>query len=235
MNLVLLEPHEVDADGRAQIVGPALVHVREILGKEAGATLRVGMRGGQHGTAIVVASSRTAIDLQCTFDRDPPRKRPVELVLALPRPPVLRRLLQHATAMGVERIVLCQSARVEKSYWSSPALQADEIDANIRLGLEQACDTIAPVVDTRSRLRPFVEDELAARTDARRIVADPSGGSACPTDLEGRVIIAIGPEGGWVPFELDLFDAAGFERVHLGTRILRVETAVIAALARLGV
>lgn len=234
MNLVLLEPHEVDADGRAQIVGPALAHVREVLGKEAGATLKVGVRGGKQGTAVVVATSRDAIELQCTFDRDPPPKRRVELVLALPRPPVLRRLFQHVTAMGVCRIVLCHSARVEKSYWGSPALQPDEIDANVKLGLEQACDTISPVVDMRRKLRPFVEDELATRTDARRIVADPSGGAACPTDLDERVIVAIGPEGGWVPFELELFDAAGFERVHLGARILRVETAVIAALARLG-
>lgn len=234
MNLLLLEPHEVDADGRAQIVGAALVHVREVLGKAEGATLRVGVRGGQWGSAVVLASTREAIDLRCTFDRDPPRKRPVELVLALPRPPVLRRLLQHATAMGVERIVLCHSARVEKSYWGSPALHPDGIDANVRLGLEQACDTVSPVVDTRQRLRPFIEDELAGRGDARRIVADPSGGVACPSDVEGRVLVAIGPEGGWVPFELELFDAAGFERVHLGTRILRVETAVVAALARLG-
>lgn len=234
MNLLLLAPDEVDADGRARIVGTALVHVREVLGKEVGATLRVGVCGGLRGHAQVLASTRDAIELLCTFDEPPPPKRPVELVLALPRPPVLRRLLQHVTAMGVGRIVLCQSARVEKSYWSSPALGLAEIDANVRLGLEQACDTIAPVVETRARLRPFIEDELAARTDARRIVADPGGAAPCPCDAAGPVIVAIGPEGGWVPFERELWAAAGFEAVHLGARILRVETAVVAVLARLG-
>ena len=235
MNLLLLDPAQIDPDGRAQVAGPALVHVREVLGKDLGATLRVGVLGGRRGHAAVVASTREALELMCTFDEDSPPKRPVELVLALPRPPVLRRLLAHVTAMGVQRIVLCHSARVEKSYWGSPALRPAEIDAHIRLGLEQACDTIPPRVEIRMKLRPFVEDELASRLDARRFVADPTGGSACPCDVEGPLVIAVGPEGGWVPFELGLWAEAGFECVHLGPRILRVETALIAVLARLGV
>lgn len=234
MNLLLLEPDQVDPEGRARIVGPALAHVREILGKGVGATLEVGVRGGLRGRAEIVRQDDDGLELACVFDDPPPPKRPIELVLALPRPPVLRRLLQHVTAMGVRRIVLCHSARVEKSYWGSPSLGAAEIDANLRLGLEQARDTIAPVVELRQRLRPFVEDELGARTDARKLVADPSGAVVCPCDVAGALVIAIGPEGGWVPFELALWRDAGFECVHLGGRILRVETAVVAALGRVG-
>jgi 16S rRNA (uracil1498-N3)-methyltransferase len=234
MNLLLLEPDQLDADGRARLTGAALVHVREVLGKTVGSSIKVGVRGGMRGRAEVLAFDEHRLELACVLDEPPPYKRPIELVLALPRPPVLRRVLQHVTAMGVRRIVLCHSARVEKSYWSSPAVTVAEIDANVRLGLEQACDTVAPLVETRLRLRPFVEDELAPRLDARRLVADPSGGRACPCDVEGTTILAIGPEGGWVPFELGLWADAGFEVVHLGPRILRVETAVIAALARLG-
>ncbi len=234
MNLILLEPGDVDAEGRARLVGPALAHVREVLGKAVGETVRVGLMGGRRGRALVVADTADALELRCTFDEDPPPKRRIELVLALPRPPVLRRLLQHVTALGVRRIWLCHSARVEKSYWSSPAVAAAQIAANVRLGLEQACDTVAPIVETRQRLRPFVEDELAARIDARKIVADPQGARPCPCDLEDPVIVAIGPEGGWVPFERELWTDGGFEHVHLGPRILRVETAVIAVLARLG-
>ncbi len=234
MNLLLLDADAVDADGRATIGREAVTHVRTVLGKGVGDSLRVGVLGGTMGEAVIEAHAGETMRLRCTLGQPPPPKRPFELVLALPRPPVLRRVLQHATTMGVARIVLCNAARVEKSYWSSPALVPDAIAAQLRLGLEQARDTIAPPVELRPRLRPLVEDELAQRGDAVRLVADGSGATAMPCDLTRPAIIAIGPEGGWVEFELALLRAAGFTAVSLGPRALRVEAAVVAALARLG-
>ncbi|HWB74889.1 MAG TPA: RsmE family RNA methyltransferase, partial [Nannocystaceae bacterium] len=129
---------------------------------------------------------------------------------------------------------LCNAARVEKSYWSSPALQPADIEAQLLLGLAQARDTVLPVIEQRPRVRPFVEDELANDPIATRFVADPSGERTCPTDHAGSLVLAVGPEGGWVPFELELFAKAGFAAIGIGPRILRVETAVVALLARLG-
>jgi RsmE family RNA methyltransferase len=230
MNIVIVRPEQLDGEGRAVLDGAQAEHVRTILKKGTGDTLEVGCLGGKLGHARILDERFT---IACSFDRDPPRKSSIELVLALPRPPVLRRVLQHATAMGVARIVLTQAARVEKSYWSSPALQPAAIEEQLVLGLAQACDTILPRVEQRTRLRPFVEDELATSPIASRLVADPSARAACPADVDGPLVLAVGPEGGWVPFELELLAGAGFAAIGLGPRILRVETAVVALLARL--
>ncbi len=235
MNLLLLPRGSVDADGRAHVVGDAVAHVRRVLGKGVGDDLKVGEREGRIGRAVIESLDDHGLRLRCTLDADPPPKLPVTLVLALPRPPVLRRVLQHATTMGVGRIVLCNAARVEKSYWGSPALLPDEIDAQLRLGLEQGRDTVAPSIEQRPRLRPFVEDELAHAAIPRRWLADGDGRTPVPCDVREPSIVAIGPEGGWVDFERELFAAAGFTAVTLGVRPLRVETAVVAVLARLAV
>lgn len=235
MNLVLLEPHEVGDDGLACVQDRRADHIRGVLHKSVGAEVAVGVLGDRIGRGRIVADDANGITLAVELDRDPPPRRAVTLVLALPRPPVLRRVLQHCAAIGVGRIVLCQSARVEKSYWSSPALEPVAMNEQLRLGLEQAGDTVLPEIETRRRFRPLVEDELAVLpSDVLRIVADAGGAMPCPVDVIGPVALVVGPEGGLVPFELELLAAAGFQAVGLGPRVLRVETAVVALLARLG-
>jgi 16S rRNA (uracil1498-N3)-methyltransferase len=233
MNVVLLRPEQVDDAGTAIIVGAVAEHVRSILHKQVGDGLRVGCIGGRLGDARIVAVDGEGFTLECVFDREPPPKSGIELVLALPRPPVLRRVLQQACTMGIARIVLCNAARVEKSYWGSPALAPAAIEEQLVLGLAQAGDTVLPIVEQRTRVRPYVEDELAVHACATRFIADPSGELVCPSDVEGASVLAVGPEGGWVPYELELFVGAGFVAIGMGARILRVETAVVALLARL--
>jgi RsmE family RNA methyltransferase len=235
VNLVLLEPDELGAEGRACVRGRRAEHVRDVLGKRAGDELRVGVLGGRIGRARIVHADDHAIDLAVELDEDPPPRAAITLVLALPRPPVLRRVLQHVAAMGIARLVLCQSARVEKSYWSSPSATPAAIREQLCLGLEQGGDTILPEVDLQRRFRPLVEDVLAATPPGvMRLVADPSATQSCPVDVGAPVVLVVGPEGGLVPFELELLTAAGFTAVGLGPRVLRVETAVVALLARLG-
>jgi RsmE family RNA methyltransferase len=234
MNLLLLDPGEISADRTVQLGGRRALHVRRVLGKSVGDTVRAGVLGGRIGVFEIVGEDAGVLRLSGALDHEPPPKLPVTLVLALPRPPVLRRVLQHVTAIGVPRIVLVHTHRVEKSYWQSPVLAPDAIDAQLRLGLEQAGDTQLPTVEIHRRLRPFAEDvlpDLAAGTTA--VVAHPSAARPCPVDVEGPVTLVVGPEGGLVPFELQLFETAGLQLVTLGTRILRVETAVVALLARL--
>ncbi len=233
---MLLEPSEVDSDGNATLQGRRAEHVAGILGKAPGETLAVGLREGRLGTATVLSSRKTELVLRgCSFDRDPAPKRPITVVLALPRPPVFRRLLQHVTALGVERIVLLHSRRVEKSYWMSPALEPEAIDAQIVLGLEQAVDTVAPIVERARGFKAFVQERLPELSaGARVLVAHPGSHPPCPTDVPGPVVLLVGPEGGFIPYEVDRLLEAGAEAVSLGPRILRVETATLALLGRLG-
>ena len=234
MNLLLLEPEEVDEQGRAQIVGRRAEHILEVLGKGVGDTVRAGIVGGDLGTAsIEELSADRVLTLATDCKEPPPSKRPIDFVLALPRPPVFRRVLQHATSMGVSRIYLIQTNRVEKSYWSSPALEPHAIDEQLRLGLEQAVDTQRPEVHMRRRFRPFVEDELSKRAGTV-LVAHPHASRDCPVDVLSRTTIVVGPEGGLIPFEIELLESIGATVVTLGPRVLRVETAVVAVLGRLG-
>ncbi|MEM9457676.1 MAG: 16S rRNA (uracil(1498)-N(3))-methyltransferase [Myxococcota bacterium] len=232
MNLLLVEPHEVVEPGLARVGGRKARHLRAVLGKGQGDALRVGELGGRVGSGLIEQVTGGEAWVRYQAEQAPPLACPVQLVLALPRPPMLRRILGHVTALGVKRLVLLHTARVEKSFWDSRAVGPDAIRAQLLLGLEQARDTVLPEVTLAPRFRPFVEDQLGAWAGpGRRLVADPAGGAA--TGSVERTTAVVGPEGGLIPFELGLLAKEGFGVVSLGPRILRVETAVVALTARL--
>jgi RsmE family RNA methyltransferase len=144
---------------------------------------------------------------------------------------MLRRLLAAVASIGIKRLVLVNSARVEKSYFDSALLAPEAIEEELLLGLSQACDTILPVVSIQRRFRPFVEDEADSFWPAptHRLLAHPRGERGLWDVLpvgEEPTVLAIGPEGGWVNFELELLEARGFRRFSAGPRVLRVDTAV---------
>jgi RsmE family RNA methyltransferase len=237
VNLILLRDEDFAADGSVCLTGRRLEHVRRVLQPAAGDALRVGRLRGALGTARVVRLSADALLLEPpVLDRSPPARAGVDLLLALPRPKALKRVLPAAAALGVDRVVLLNAARVERSYFATHLLAPAEVDALLALGLEQACDTVPPEVLVRERFRPFVEDEcdaLLAGTSPR-LVCHPAATAPVPVrDAASRVALAIGPEGGWVPFELELLARVGFRQVTLGPRVLRVETAVAALVGAL--
>ena len=195
-----------------------------------GDVLRVGQLRGQVGTGEVLTLTKEEVHLRVTFDANPPPRARIDLLLAIPRPKALKKVLPAATSLGVDRIVLVNAARVEKSYFDSKVLNPAFIDELTSLGLEQARDTQPPEIAIKERFRPFVEDELDALwPDSLRVIAHPTashGPESLPRPGDQRVVLAIGPEGGWVPFEVQLLEARGFLPFSLGPRILRVETAV---------
>lgn len=234
MNLLLLADSDFVAADRARVDGRRHRHARDVLRAAPGDELAVGRRGGRLGRGRVLAIGDDALELAVELDTEPPAKLPLTLVLALPRPKVLRRVLQSATALGARRIVLLHAARVEKSYWQSPFLAPAAIERQLLLGLEQAGDTILPEIALERRFRPFAEDRLPAlAAGTRALAADPRAAAPCPRAVQGAATLAIGPEGGFVPFELGLLARAGLEPVHLGPRVLRVETAVPALVGRI--
>lgn len=233
MNLLLLEPHELDGS-RARVHGRRAAHLALVHRAEKGRRLRVGVVGGRIGFGVVVDADCDSAGLEVELTLDPPPPLPCTLVLALARPKVMRRLLAAVAAFGVKRVVLIGAERVEKSYWQSPLLQEAAVREQLLLGLEQGCDTAVPVVMQRRRLRPFVEDELPALAAAgAALVAHPAADACCPRAVVGPVTLAVGPEGGFNPFEIALFEAAGLRAVSLSPRPLRVEHAVAALLGRL--
>lgn len=234
MNLLLLHPDDLRPDGLAVITGRRLEHMLKVQRVKAGQQLRAGLLNGLMGHATVQQLSSTQALLDLQLDQPPPAKLPLTLVLALPRPKMLRRTLQTIASMGVARLVLVNSFRVEKSFWQTPWLEAANIREHLLLGLEQACDTVLPEVILEKRFKPFVEDRLPELSaNSLRLVAHPGEFPECPRALSEPTTLAIGPEGGWIPYEVEMLRTAGFQPVQLGPRILRVETAVPALLARL--
>ena len=234
MNLILLEPADfVDAD-QVVLRDRRLAHLREVHRAEAGETLRVGRLGGEMGEGRLLRLDSASAELQVRFDQPPPPKLPITLLLALPRPKMLRRVLQTVATMGVPRLVLLNSYRVEKSFWQTPFLDPAAIREQLILGLEQARDTVLPEVIIEKRFKPFVEDRLPQlAAGSLGLVGHPGDFPHCPRAVERPVTLAIGPEGGWIPYEVEKLAEAGLTPVQLGERILRVETAVSALLARL--
>jgi RsmE family RNA methyltransferase len=236
LNHLVIEPAELSEDGTARLTGRRMVHAREVLHVQPGTTVKVGLLHGQRGRGEVISACAEALVLQVVLDEPPPPRANVDLILAMPRPKQLKRVLAAAASMGINRIVLLNAAKVEKSYFNSKVLDVGFLDHLIRLGLEQARDTVPPHLLVRERFKPFVEDELDAFCGGgRRLLAHGEAAQHVPRRGAGeRVVFAVGPEGGWTPFELDLLQLRRFAPVTLGPRPLRVEVAVPALVGALG-
>ena len=234
MNLILLFPEDFVDETAVRLRGRRLRHVLEVHRAGEGDELWVGLANGPVGRGRVVRLDGQVLEMAVRLDRPAPPPQPLTLVLALPRPKVLKRVLITAASMGVKEIYLVNGWRVEKSFWQSPLLAEDRLRESLVLGLEQARDTMLPRVHLRQRFKPFVEDELPALcAGTTALVAHPAADGPCPRGLVGPVILAIGPEGGFLPYEVEKLRECGFAAVSLGQRILRVEAAVPALIARL--
>lgn len=244
MNCILL-PAASFSNKSAHINAVAQIeHVNQVLGAKVGDTLKIGQLEGNLGTAVIADMTPERIDLcEVSLVTVPPPKLDLTVVLALPRPKVLRRLIMDMTALGVRDIILINSYRTQKSYWQSPMLS--RLDEFILEGLQQGVDTVAPRISLQKRFKPFVEDELANLITNRAIVAHPYAelsfsqymqeqldSSELPHSLVLPSMVFIGAEGGWIDYEVELLARQGCQAVHIGARILRTEAAVNAILGQ---
>lgn len=242
LNRILFEKGEI-ADGVATFGGVRAEHVLGVLHGEVGQTLKTGEVGGKIGTGVITEIVRGAegatIRARVCHDRESLGSW-VDLVLAPPRPRVMKRLLPQLAAMGVGRIVLVGAKKVEKDFWGATLLKEGNYRPLLVDGLMQSGTSELPELICRRAFRRFVTDELDEMFPAaRRIVAHPYGadGARRPggAGALGRLLLAIGPEGGWTDDEVELLESKGFERYSLGPRILRTDTAAIALLAQLAI
>jgi 16S rRNA (uracil1498-N3)-methyltransferase len=229
MNLILLFDDDFIEDDRVRLTGRRLAHVTSVHRAAVGDALVVGVAGGKTGSGEVTRLEDDALEMRVVLEHDPPPPLDVTLLLALPRPKVLNRVIAGGTSLGVKRIVLMNAWRVEKGYWKSPRLSEENLLLQRVLGLEQARDTILPEIELQRFFRPYVES-LKIETPA--LVAHPGAREECPRVLEAPLMLAIGPEGGFIAEEVASLERAGFRAVSIGERVLRVETAVSVLLGR---
>ncbi len=232
MNLILLHDSDFINPSRVRLSGRRFSHIQDILKAECGQILTVGKINGFMGQGTVVSQKADSIELEVKLDNKPPQALALTLILALPRPPMLKRILFSAAMLGVKKIIILNFNRVEKGLWNSSSLRPEAIEEQLVLGLEQAKDTIMPEVIIKKKFKPFIQDELPALIKGKQaLVAHPGSNKGdghilslnkmCPSPLLTTLI--VGPEGGIIDHEIELLKAAGCQTLDLGPRILRTE------------
>lgn len=238
MNLLLFAAEELRAniltleDHRAE-------HIVRVLDLQQGDRLRLGMIDGPRGHGTILSISPAAVRLQVTLDDHVPVRPRLDLILALPRPIMLKRIFKQATVLGVDHIHLINSRRVEKSFFKASILKPEKYRPLLIEGLSQAMDTALPKISVHPLFKPFIEEVVPSWNTHHRLIAHPGDqqhqktGGWPEIHGEDKVVLAVGPEGGWIDYELRRFAEQGFRTFSLGPRILHVDTAVIALLARI--
>lgn len=233
MNIVLLEPSDWRDADRVILTGRRFEHLSRILAVQPEDSVRVGVLNGKLGIGVVESVTEEAVTLSVVLTQDPVPRHPYHIVLALPRPKMLRRVLRTAAEFGVETLHLIHSYRVEKSYWQSPLVNRENIETCLCAGLERSGDTRLPEVQLHHRFRPFIEDTLPLLlTDRQGFIAHPGEHPPLPHGSRQPSLVMIGPEGGFIPFELALAMENGVQPCALGQRILSVDTAITTVLAQ---
>lgn len=237
MNLLLFEQNELKGT-RLYLNDRRADHILDILGLKVGDTLRVGMVNGKVGKGEVVNVHGRSLELEVCLTSHPPDIPEITLILALPRPIMLQRILKQGTVLGVKHFHLIRSQRVQKSFFQSNLLQDKKLKDILMQGMEQAMDTRLPEVTIHNRFKPFIEDVADTLKPGARLLAHPDEKISLSDMYQGNffhrgVVLAVGPEGGWSDYEIDRFKENGFQCFSMGERILHVDTAVIVLLSQL--
>jgi RsmE family RNA methyltransferase len=233
MNRIILTLDELLPDGTVTLTDARAEHIRTVLKARVGDEVRTGLLNGLIGTSRVERLDEQAVVLRTQHDEQAPEPW-FDLILAAPRPKVLKRLWPQLAALGAGRIVILNAFKVEKCYFSSQWIDPAYYTPLLIEGLMQAGTTRLPEVQIKQRFKPFMEDELdACFLNALRLLAHPgeAEGHAWTLAAGQRPLLAVGPEGGWTDYELDMFLTRGFTPFSLGSRPLRTDTATIALVA----
>lgn len=236
MNIILLKNDDyINGTNTVLLNDHRHKHVFKILKPVLGQSLKVGIMNGRCGYGRVICIDPEKLVLEVFLHDQPPPRHQFDLILALPRPKMLRRILRTIAEFGVQNLYLINSARVEKSYWQSPFLYPENIQKALMRGMERSKDPVMTNVSLHKRFRPFIEDQLADICGSRPcwITDMHAKHSAIDMDIQSQPsIVMIGPEGGFVSFEVALATSRNAKSIHLGSRVLSVDTAITTVLAQ---
>lgn len=235
MNIALLHPDQFISESCAKATEAQTIHICKVLKLQTGDSIRVGIVNGRLGTAIIKRENDTVLLQDIEWQRESPPTLALQLIVGMPRPQQLKRICQHCATLGFEAIHFLQTNRVEKSYWQSPSASDSAIETQLLLGLEQAGATQLPKIFRHRRFRPFVEDVLPELIRGRQAFIADASGEAIENCLPPSTptVLAVGPEGGFLEKEIAAFTQRGCQKVGLGNRIYKVETAIPLLAAKL--
>lgn len=234
MNSLLLLPEEFVDNTEAVLRAERALHAINTHALKPGLRVRACVLGKGRGEIDVlnVSPSEVRVSYRQLLVALP--RTPVDVIVAVPRPQTVKKVLQFAAMTGLRSVHFVRSERVEKSYMDAGIWQPQMIARELYLGIEQSYDSQLPQIQLHSLFKPFVEDFLPALLKEERtslLVAETQHDLRQPLKalMQGeanRFVVALGPEAGWNSFEISKFLAASAALVDLGPRILRVEIAL---------
>ena len=238
MNIIILTKKDFIEKNKYQLSDDRFSHIKNILKSEAGDVVEIGLLNSSIGTAKILEISDTNVLLEIIILTEKPETLPkVAIICALPRPQTLKKVLNTCATMGVTNLYLIRSEKVEKSYFHSPLLNEENYTKYLIEGLSQGKRIEIPKVSIHDKFKVFFENHFEEiRNNSTCLLAHPNTESYLNKTLLGtspNIILAIGPEGGWNDFEVNLMEEKGFVKFKLSESILRVENAVTASLSQI--
>lgn len=235
MNIILFDQEEITEES-VTLIGDRARHIIRVLRAVPGDSVKAGIINGKMGTGTITginAKQPYSVRLDLSFDSAPEPVPQIDIMLALPRPIMFRRILSQAAALGVGHLFVVNANRVEKSFWDGSMIDPLVCRKHLIEGLEQAVDTMLPALSFHKGFKPFIETDLTEVSGryGQMLAAHPAGARPLHSVFRpgtGKTLLAIGPEGGWVDYEIERMRDAGFTIFSMGPRILKVETAVTA-------
>jgi RsmE family RNA methyltransferase len=228
MNLILFEAGEVEAP--LALADPRALHLIRVLRRRQGDLFDAGIVNGPRGKGWIVHIGPDSIALGFETLEGPPPADPIHLVVALPRPQTARKILNEATSLGVASMRFFRSEKGEPGYAASTLWKGLEWRRHLLDGAAQAFDTRLPDIAHDPSLAGSIGALPAA---GPRFALDNYEAPRRLRPASGirPLALAFGPERGWSADERAVLREAGFVLAHLGPRVLRTETALVAALA----
>lgn len=228
MNLLIFRGNEFLGCNRYSVKRRDVIdHILKVLKKGIGDEVNAGILNGEIGKAVIKKIDISEIIFEFKAEKKAPKKLPITLICAIPRPKFLKRIVRDAVTIGIEKIIFLRTWKVEKTFFDSKVFNMEKLEMYAILGLEQAKDTVMPEIEIREKFKQFIEDELPIISEnSVNLIAHPKGNFEVPLKINNSAVIVIGPEGGFTDYEIDCFEQKGFNCVQMGERILRVETAI---------
>lgn len=229
MNIILFRPSEVELP--LPRGDPRVHHLLAVLRRQPGDTFDAGLINGPRGKGTLVSVGEERVVITFVWGESPPTPVPLTLLVGLPRPQTARDILREATALGVAAMHFVRTEKGEASYAGSSLWHSGGWEECVINGAAQAFCTRLPEV---THGRPLTDVIAAQPAGGIRLALDnyesPAPLSQVAVPAGRPVVLAFGAERGWSPAERILLRESGFTFVHLGERVLRTETACLAAI-----
>ncbi|MBL4576709.1 MAG: RNA methyltransferase, partial [Opitutaceae bacterium] len=226
MNLILFHPQELETE--QLLSDPRSLHILEVLRRSERQDFDVGLINGPRGKATLIKKTLSGLHFSFSWEDTLPEVEQISLIVGLARPQTARKVLREATTIGIHMIHFVSAEKSDPSYAHSKLWSTGEYRRHLIAGAEQAFTTQIPQISYQGNLEEAIELSSAHQTKIALDNYEATSAFSTRT-LVPKIILALGPERGWSNSERELLRSSGYELCHLGSRVLRTETASSAA------